>query len=87
MFRPQRTLKKTRIKLHNTLALSAVLYGTENWTIDARDAKRITASEMKYVRKTVGYTSTVNAVCPTRYRTWLAGWLAGWRTAAPCRNN
>ena len=33
MFRPQKTLKKTRIKLYDTLALPAVLYGTEKWAI------------------------------------------------------
>jgi hypothetical protein len=35
-----------------------VLYGRENWTIKARDAKRITAAEMKYMRITAGYTWT-----------------------------
>jgi hypothetical protein len=29
-----------------------------NWTIKARDARRITAAEMKYVRRTAGYTWT-----------------------------
>ena len=33
MFRTQKTLKKTRIKLHVTLARPAVLYGSEKWTI------------------------------------------------------
>jgi hypothetical protein len=40
VFRP----KKTRIKLYNTLALPTLLYGSENWTIKARDAGRITAA-------------------------------------------
>jgi hypothetical protein len=47
MFRPQKTLKKIRIKLYNTLALPALLYGSGNWTIKTRDARRITAAEMK----------------------------------------
>ena len=55
VFRPQETLKKTRIKLYNTLALPVLLYGSETWTIKARDARRITAAEMKYMR-TAGYT-------------------------------
>jgi hypothetical protein len=42
---------KTRLQLYNTLALPALLYGSENWTIKARDAKRIPAAEMKYVRR------------------------------------
>jgi len=58
MFGPQKTLKKTRIKLHNILALTAVLYGSENLTIQGRVARRITAAEMKYMRKTAGYTWT-----------------------------
>ena len=56
VFRPQKTLKKTRIKLYNTLALPVLLYGSETWTIKARDARRITATEMKYMRRTAGYT-------------------------------
>jgi hypothetical protein len=46
---------KTRRKLNNTLALPALLYGSENWTIEARDAGRITAAEMKCMRRTAGY--------------------------------
>ena len=32
-FRPQKTLKKTRIKLYSTLALPVLLYGSETWSI------------------------------------------------------
>jgi hypothetical protein len=32
-----------------------LLYGSETWTIEARDAKRITAGEMKYMKRTSGY--------------------------------
>jgi hypothetical protein len=32
-----------------------LLYGGETWTIKARDARRITAVEMKYMRRTAGY--------------------------------
>jgi hypothetical protein len=58
VFRPQKTLKKTIIKLYITLALPAILYGIENWAVIARDARRITAAEMKYVRTTTGCTWT-----------------------------
>jgi hypothetical protein len=58
VFRPQKTLKKTRIKLYNTLALPVLLYGSETWTIKAKDARRITAAVMKYMRRTAGYTWT-----------------------------
>jgi hypothetical protein len=33
-----------------------LLYGSETWTIKARDTRRITAAEMKYMRRTAGYT-------------------------------
>jgi len=32
-----------------------LLYGSETWTIEARDARRITTAKMKYMRRTVGY--------------------------------
>ena len=35
-----------------------MLYGSETWTIKAKDARRITAAEMKYMRRTAGYTWT-----------------------------
>ena len=38
--------------------LPVLLYGSETWTIKASDARRITAAEMKYMRRTAGYTST-----------------------------
>jgi transcriptional regulator with AAA-type ATPase domain len=57
VFGAQKTLKKTRIKLYNTLALPVLLYGSETGTVKARDARRITAAEMKYMR-TAGYTWT-----------------------------
>jgi hypothetical protein len=55
VFRPQKPLKKIEIQLHNTLALPAMLYDSENWTIKATDAIRITASEIKYMAKTARY--------------------------------
>jgi hypothetical protein len=35
-----------------------LLYGSETWTVKERDARRITAAEMKYMRIKVGYTWT-----------------------------
>jgi uncharacterized protein YbcC (UPF0753/DUF2309 family) len=51
-------LKKTGIKLDSTVAFPALLYDSETWTIKAKDARRITAAEMKYMRIRAGYTST-----------------------------
>jgi len=30
-------------------------YGSETWTVKAKDTRRITAAEMKYTRRTAGY--------------------------------
>ena len=35
-----------------------MLHGIENWTITARDARRVTAAQMKYMRRAEGYTGT-----------------------------
>ena len=51
MFRPQKTSKNTTAKPQNREAIPDLLYGSENWTIKARDARRLTAAEMKYIRK------------------------------------
>ena len=50
-----KNLKKTRIELYNTLVLPVLLYGIETWNIKASDTRRITAAEMKNMRRT-GYT-------------------------------
>jgi len=44
------------IELYTRLALPVLLYGSETLTIKARDARRITAAEIKYMRRTTGYT-------------------------------
>ena len=59
VFRPQKPFKKTKIIFYNTLALPVLLHGSETWTITTRDAKRTTATKMKYVR-TAGCTWTDN---------------------------
>jgi hypothetical protein len=58
MFRPQKTLKGRRTKLYHTLAFPTLLHVTENGTIKTRNETGITAAEIKYVRKTAGYTGT-----------------------------
>jgi len=56
--RPQVTFKKTRIKLDTTIALSTLLYSSKNWTTVPQEARIIIAAEIKYMRKTGGYTWT-----------------------------
>jgi len=47
MFRPQ---KKNKTIQYTSLACQ-LFHRIENWTINTRDARRITAAEMKYMRK------------------------------------
>ena len=58
VFKSRKSLKKTKLKLHNTVALPVLLYGSESWSITARDGWRITAAEMKYIRRRAEYTWT-----------------------------
>jgi len=100
MFRPHKTSKKTRIKLYYTLAFPAVLNGSENLTITARDKKN-DSSRDEYMRKTAGHTWTdyktnnENAKEPqlwTKYRNTERNWLQRvnrmplnqWRTQEFC---
>jgi len=48
------------MKSYNTPALSPLSYGSENLTIKARDARRVTEAEMNYMRKTAECTWTAN---------------------------
>jgi len=50
----QKNVNETGIKLYNTIDVPALIYNTENWTAEARDAKRIMAAEMKYIRNSAG---------------------------------
>jgi hypothetical protein len=52
----KKTIKKTKIKSCNILALPVLLYDSGTWTIKARDARRITAAEMKYIKRAARYT-------------------------------
>jgi len=59
-FMPLRTLNITRIKLNNTLHPCSFV--VRPWKLDrrigARDARRLTAAEMKFMRRTAVYTWT-----------------------------
>jgi hypothetical protein len=35
-----------------------LLYGSETWTVKARHTRRISAAEVRYMRRTAGYTGT-----------------------------
>jgi len=59
-----------------------LLYGSETWTIKARDDRRITAAEMIYVRRTAGYIWTdykTNAQIPKELKITPI-WTNYWNT-------
>jgi hypothetical protein len=40
------------VKILNTLALPALLYGCETWAVKEQDKSRLTSAEIKFVRRT-----------------------------------
>jgi len=48
--------KLTRLQRYNTLTLSTLLYGSKTWTPEDQQKSRITAQEIKFLRKTAKYT-------------------------------
>jgi len=42
---------KRGTQVYNRVALPSLLYKSENWIIKARDARKITAAEIKHVAK------------------------------------
>jgi hypothetical protein len=56
IFKPSLVQKHTRIKVYKTIARPILTYVSEAWTIRKSDRTRITANEMKFLRRTAGYT-------------------------------
>ena len=56
IMKPSLVQRHTRIRLYKTLARPVLCYGSEAWTMRTKDIHRITASEMKFMRATAGYT-------------------------------
>ena len=56
-----RTLKgkiqlSTQIKFYNVMAVPVLMYGSENWSLNRSDKRKIEAAEMKFLRPMAGYT-------------------------------
>jgi hypothetical protein len=51
-----KTRKDTQLKFYKVMATPTLLYGSETWTLNARDKSRIQASEMKFLRSVKGCT-------------------------------
>jgi hypothetical protein len=54
--KPNLVQRSTRLKLYKTLALSTLLYSNKIWKIKECDKIRLRTAEMKYLRRTAGYT-------------------------------
>jgi hypothetical protein len=49
--------KSSRINVYNALALPALLYKSETWTVNENDKKKLlTSFEMKFLRRAAKYT-------------------------------
>ena len=48
--------KNTMMKFYRSMSIPAVTYGSETWTITNKNMSRITAAEMRFLRKVQGVT-------------------------------
>jgi ABC-type ATPase involved in cell division len=55
ILKPNQVQKSSRMKIYNTLAIPTLIYGREIWTL-TQDKSRLKASEIKFLRRTAGYT-------------------------------
>jgi hypothetical protein len=59
VLKPSKVQKQTRLRIYNTLAITTLLHSSETWTLKELDKSRITAAEMKFLRKTAQYTKRI----------------------------
>jgi hypothetical protein len=56
VLKPNQVHKTTRLKVYNTLAVPTLIYGSEICTLKKQDKTKLTTPEIKFLRKTAGYT-------------------------------
>jgi hypothetical protein len=56
IFKPSLVSRHTRIRIYKTLARLVLSYGSEAWTIRRPDERRLISAEMRFLRRTAGYT-------------------------------
>ncbi|KAJ4429655.1 hypothetical protein ANN_21856 [Periplaneta americana] len=56
VFKPTLVQEHTRSRIYKTLARPILCFGSEAWTIRNIDSQRLTAAEMRFMRRTAGYT-------------------------------
>ena len=47
---------KTKISIFNSIYCPTLIYGSESWTLDSRDKSKLQATEMKFLRRSIGKT-------------------------------
>ena len=47
---------KTKMSIFNSIYCPTLIYGSESWSLDNRDKSRLQASEMKFLRRSIGKT-------------------------------
>jgi hypothetical protein len=57
IFKPSLVSRHTRIHIYKTLARQVLFYGSEAWTIRRTDERISISAEMRFLRRTAGYTS------------------------------
>jgi hypothetical protein len=55
IFKPLLVSRHTRIRIYKTLAIPALSYGSEAWTIRRTGEIRLISAEMRFLRRTAGY--------------------------------
>jgi hypothetical protein len=56
IFKPSLVSRHTRIRIYKTLARPVLSYGSEAWTMIRSDETRLISAEMRFLRRTAGYT-------------------------------
>jgi hypothetical protein len=56
IFKPSLVSRHTRIRIYKTLARPVLSYGSEAWTIRRTDERRLISTEIRFLRRTAGYT-------------------------------
>jgi hypothetical protein len=57
IFKPSLVSRHTRIRIYKTVARPVLSYGSEAWTVRRADERRSISAEMRFLRRTAGYTS------------------------------
>ena len=46
----------TQIKFYKVMAVPVLMYGSENWSLNRTDKRKIEAAEMRFLKSMAGYT-------------------------------